>query len=448
MNQLRERVLSSLLIWIATGCSIALLVTLTQVFRNGSLNATMIGLFVLVASLWVFVPTVGRVSYRASVLLFLAQILVASTYLQTFHGLTAGTALFDAAFLLLAGLFFGFRGILVAFAALLISLVLSATIALNGLVVPWSEALWDPGEPFVWVRYLCVLLFLVGGLAVAYTYLFDSLSDSHAKLEQALDRERFERSQREKAQREIERSRRLEALAQLAAGFAHDFNNGLGATLALAHRIKVASNGNPQVAELAKSIMDGVDASARTVKDLMSLGRREQSAIEDVALRPLLKRIEVVLRNIFPETVRVRVTLDGADRVRVDPGRLHQALLNIALNARDALPQGGSFSISVRTEQPPSTPATDSPSTRRYVVFTCTDDGVGMEDDVLDRLFEPFFTTKSAAGGTGLGLAMVRSAIVEAGGFVDVASQPGQGTTLRLYLPEPSDDALALAQPW
>jgi len=149
----------------------------------------------------------------------------------------------------------------------------------------------------------------------------------------------------------------------------------------------------------------------------------------------LLRPFEATLKRLMPTKVSCRTEVRSSGEVFVDLQEMQQALLNLAINARDAMPEGGEFVIEVAdseiTEPPPGWRARAG----SYVVIACRDTGKGIDEAILERIFEPFFTTKTPGKGTGLGLAMVRRTIHDAGGFVAVQSAPGRGTTVRLCLP-------------
>lgn len=376
-----------------------------------------------------------RLGHRRSALLLVTYLLVLPAFVQLYHGLTPGGALTHVALLLVAGLFFGTRGLMWSFAACLTLLFVGSYVSTHELLTPYNPRLWDPRDPLVAIRYTLVLLLFGGGLAVAILDLTHKLERDAQSLRETLAREREERARREAAQRALERSQRLEALAQLAGGMAHDFNNNLMLIMNNAELIEAERGTSERVRGHAEAILGTAEAAARTIRQLLTLGRKQPPSPEAIRVRDLLRNCEQSIARLLPSNVRLQVeSKTGELEVFADPGRLHQALLNLASNARDAMPEGGKLLIvaeRVTLREPP--PGADV-APGDYVCIRCTDTGGGIDEATQSRIFEPFFTTKEQTHGSGLGLAVVRSTVDEAGGFVDVESKPGAGTTFRLYL--------------
>jgi signal transduction histidine kinase len=187
--------------------------------------------------------------------------------------------------------------------------------------------------------------------------------------------------------------------------------------------------------ELASEIHDTALTAVGTARRLLSLGRSEDAKRETAAVVDLLRPIEATLKRLMPTIVSCRIEVRSSSGVFVDQQEMQQAFLNLAINARDAMPEGGELVIEVAdsdvSEPPPGWIAKAGP----YVVIAFRDTGTGIDLATLERIFEPFFTTKASGKGTGLGLAMVRRTIHDAGGFVSVQSAPARGTTVQLYLP-------------
>ena len=237
---------------------------------------------------------------------------------------------------------------------------------------------------------------------------------------------------------ELRRAQKLEAVGTLASGVAHDYNNLLMGMLGcadLALRFTAAdSRARPFLEELKKAALRG----GTLTRQLLLFSRRGEAPPSLVRLDGLVEESERMLRTALGDAVRLKVTLNaGRWVVNVDPGRLQQVLMNLVLNARDALPEGGTVTLSTAEERletdDPGCPEGLPPG--EYGVLSLADDGVGMAPEVLARAFEPFFTTKGAGGGTGLGLASVFAIVEQAGGRITVASASGVGTLFRVYLP-------------
>jgi signal transduction histidine kinase len=444
---LRAKILLVLLLSFSVGsCVIAALVTF-QAVAEESLPPTLIVGLVAACLLMVLLAVRRHLSYRTTAIAFVLHAGVVATYLQSFHGLNPGTALATVAFLLLTAMFLGVRAMAWVLILALASLAGSALVVTRGWVVPWATELWDPHRPIVWLRYLMVLLFLGGGLTFALAYLVDGIEDAAKQLARLRKLERVERERREAMQHALERSRRLEAMAHFAGGVVHDFNNSLIVILALAHRIESDARAPAHLTSLAASIRQGVEVSAETVRGLLSFSRADASAPRRVRLDRLLRRSELAIRALFAEQVTVTLATDYEGWILVDVARFQQALLNLAVNARDAMPEGGVFRIEVdevtRTELALGWKAGPG----RYVVVTCKDTGIGMDELTCEQAFEPFFTTKAPNRGTGLGLATVHGVVYDANGFIEVESTPGHGTAVRMHFPKPAQH-LSVSDTW
>jgi PAS domain S-box-containing protein len=246
------------------------------------------------------------------------------------------------------------------------------------------------------------------------------------------------RAERERAALEarLRQSQKMEAVGRLAGGVAHDFNNLLTAiTGSLALALRDVDPGNRAHRWLTETDKAAWRAAALT-HQLLAFSRQQVIAPRVLDLRAVVEGAGSMLSRMIGEdvTLRIRVSAEPC-MVEVDQGQLEQVLLNLAANARDAMPDGGTLAIEVSRSRG-TLGHTGRTSRGPSVVMTVTDTGAGMNDDVQARIFEPFFTTKPAGSGTGLGLAMVYGAVEQNGGSIDVVSKPGRGSTFRIHLPE------------
>jgi two-component system, cell cycle sensor histidine kinase and response regulator CckA len=247
-------------------------------------------------------------------------------------------------------------------------------------------------------------------------------------------------------------SQRMEAVAGLAGGLAHDFNNLLMIMMGSADELSARLSGEEQ--RLAAEIKQSALISSSITKQLLILSRRDAARIEVLNLNEVICEFQPLISHTLGRA-RTLATDCGtpAAFVRSDRSRLKQLLLNLALNARDAMPSGGELRISTATiDIEPDTPQGRQYRPGRYARLLVADKGKGMDKATLARIFEPFFTTKPAGEGTGLGLAMVHSIVVQNGGFVTATSEPGEGTAFEILLPsigtfQGSLDELAAAGP-
>jgi two-component system CheB/CheR fusion protein len=233
------------------------------------------------------------------------------------------------------------------------------------------------------------------------------------------------------------RSQKMEAVGQLTGGIAHDFNNILMVILGnlelLRMRLPQADDATTElIDETLRATRHGQDLTA----DLLAFSRRRQLNPQPVAINALVENIVRLLTRTLGAGIKITTAASrDAGVAMVDPGALEAAIVNVALNARDAMPDGGTLTIRTsRTEitQPPRTE--DDLAIGRYAMLAIQDTGTGMAPEVVQRVFEPFFTTKGGAG-SGLGLSMVYGFAKQSGGAVTIASQPGRGTTVIIYLP-------------
>jgi PAS domain S-box-containing protein len=245
-------------------------------------------------------------------------------------------------------------------------------------------------------------------------------------------------AQRRALEQELRRSDRLETLGQLAGGIAHDFNNLLAAITNYAGFIAEATAARPRVQADAVQIQAVASRGARLAHQLLIFGRQEPAEPALVDLNTLLTGTLQLLRTSLGTHIEVRVTpADQPALVLADRSRFQQMLLNLAVNSRDAMPDGGSFRITVRHTELGDSYAAAHPGITpgRHVQLSVRDTGHGMSPEVAAHIFEPFFTTKEDGEGTGLGLSTVYGIVTQAGGCITVDSTEGDGSTFQIYLP-------------
>jgi signal transduction histidine kinase/CheY-like chemotaxis protein len=241
-------------------------------------------------------------------------------------------------------------------------------------------------------------------------------------------------TRRTQAEMTARQAQKLDALGQLTGGVAHDFNNLLQVVSANLELLAPRLAGDARLG----AAIGAVERAARLTRHLLAFARRQPLAPEAVDTARLLTAFADVLRRTLGETVRVRVVLgDGLWAVRADPQQLENAILNLAINARDAMPEGGGLTIeaSNATLDEAYAAANSEVTPGQYVMIAASDTGGGMTAEQLARAVEPFFTTKPAGRGTGLGLSMVYGFTKQSGGHFKLYSEPGHGTTARLYIP-------------
>jgi two-component system, cell cycle sensor histidine kinase and response regulator CckA len=235
---------------------------------------------------------------------------------------------------------------------------------------------------------------------------------------------------------------KMEAIGRLAGGLAHDFNNILTVVLGSASELR-GRLGDPVARELADEVLEGGNRAAALTRQLLAFSRKQPLRLADVDVNEVVRGFERMLRRILPEDVAIELRLHpGAAFVHADAGQLEQVVLNLVVNARDAMPGGGR--ITIETAVAERAPAECGLDAAPCVVLAVRDDGHGMDAAVRAHLFEPFFTTKAAGAGTGLGLATVFGIVRQSGGGVAVESAPDAGSTFRVYLPRVDASGAAL----
>jgi two-component system, cell cycle sensor histidine kinase and response regulator CckA len=283
-----------------------------------------------------------------------------------------------------------------------------------------------------------------------------AVRDATERLEIQAERERLlTQAERDKLERQLHQSQRLESLGQLAGGVAHDFNNLLGVITSY------AAFAGKQVARQApagqwQSISDDIEQvqlaagrAAALTHQLLAFARQEVIQPRALNLNDVVTGVEQLLLRTLGEHVELITDLaSDLPLVLADSGQIEQVLVNLAVNARDAMPGGGKLTIQTTSAQVGEPAAAQAAvPVGRYVMLKVSDTGCGIPRDVLDRVFEPFFSTKPKGEGTGLGLATVYGIITQAGGNVRIYSEPGIGTTLTAYLPVTSAEAACAPAP-
>ncbi|MGC1453651.1 MAG: ATP-binding protein [Nitrospirota bacterium] len=248
----------------------------------------------------------------------------------------------------------------------------------------------------------------------------------------------YEVTERKKLENQLCQSQKIEAVGQLAGGVAHDFNNILTAIIGYGSIIKTKLPENDPLRAYAEQILMSAERAANLTSGLLAFSRKQAIQPHPVNIDKIITSVGRLLTRLIGEDVELTMELGcGETAIFADPGQVEQVLLNLATNARDAMPNGGALTI--RTE--PVELDRDFIETHgfgaagSYVLIIVTDTGKGMDRKTQDRIFEPFFTTKEVGKGTGLGLAVVYGIIKQHEGYITVYSEPGKGTTYKIFLP-------------
>ena len=250
-------------------------------------------------------------------------------------------------------------------------------------------------------------------------------------------------AERIRLEEQLRHSQKMEAVGELAGGVAHDFNNILQIISGYAHILKMDGGLDERQKEQVDHILSSSEKAAHLTKGLLAFSRKQVMALKPVNLNDAVENVKKILVRIIGEDIQLK-TLCFANRIMVyaDTGQIEQVLINLATNARDAMRKGGTLTIEIglQTVEAPVDHESGSAKQGRHAVMVVSDTGVGMDAETSSRIFEPFYTTKEVGKGTGLGMSIVYGIIKQHNGFINVYSEPGQGTSFKIYLPVYGED--------
>ncbi len=245
-------------------------------------------------------------------------------------------------------------------------------------------------------------------------------------------------TERQRLEAQLRQAQKMEAVGVLAGGVAHDFNNILTGIIGYTNLVKMKLPENDPLQYNVGRVLELSDRAAHLVKSLLAYSRKQIIQPIPIPVNEIVREVEKLLVRLLGEDIELRAVLSKADMtIKADPGQIEQVLMNLAINARDAMPEGGLLTIETAyRELDDEFIITHGFGARgKNVMLAVSDTGMGMTEAVQKRIFDPFFTTKEVGKGTGLGLAMVYGIIKQHNGFINVYSEPGKGTTFRIYLP-------------
>ncbi len=253
--------------------------------------------------------------------------------------------------------------------------------------------------------------------------------------------------EKRKLQEHLFQIQKMESIGTLASGIAHDFNNILGIIMGQAFLIEYFKNDPNKIASGLEAIKKATQRGAALVNQILTFARKTEFRFQTVQINDLISEVVKLMHETFPKTIVVSTDLQSdLPVIWADATQIHQVLLNLCVNARDAMPSGGTISITTRLVSGESLSKKYPRATaQNYIELQVRDTGVGMDSKTLERIFEPFFTTKAPGKGTGLGLSVALGIVEGHNGIIDVESQPGKGTTFFVYLPVKESTALEIS---
>ncbi|MCC6625722.1 MAG: response regulator [Deltaproteobacteria bacterium] len=389
----------------------------------------------------------GRRAPRVQALLTVGTLLAASLAGYTWAGFSSGPAIVMLVAIVAAALLLGRRALVVTMLIGVAGVAVIGALAVRGVIAPPDPSDWFFDSPRAWLRTSFVAL-------AAASVVGAVLVTTVGWLERAVERARREAELRAEADRmrlEADKAaaeaRRVELIGRLASGVAHDFNNALQVIQMSAELARAAPDDREEVMAATRAILDASRDAASLTRQLLVLGRRDARQVRPLALAALVDAYRTTLARVLPGDIGLTVTHGDPVWVEADASQLHQVLLNLVVNARDALGARGSITLRTRVAQrsaPLASGGGGALQPGRYGVLEVEDDGPGMDAEVRARAFEPFFSTKGSLG-TGLGLASIVAIAEQHRGGVTLDSAPGRGTRIALWLP--ARDAPAVADP-
>jgi two-component system, cell cycle sensor histidine kinase and response regulator CckA len=241
--------------------------------------------------------------------------------------------------------------------------------------------------------------------------------------------------ERKKLEDQLRQAQKMESMGTLAAGVAHDFNNILNIIQGYTSVLKPGAKGD-EIEESVAAITETTKRGAALVQQLLTLGRKTETKLESIDTNSLIQGMRNLLKETFPKNIELAFDLvPRLPAIMADSNQITQVLLNLCVNSRDAMPDGGTLAFKTDVVDGKDLEEVGDLKAEEYVSIEVTDTGTGMDENVQSKMFEPFFTTKEIGQGTGLGLAVVYGIMRSHNGFVNVHSKPAHGATFRLYFP-------------
>jgi signal transduction histidine kinase/CheY-like chemotaxis protein len=318
----------------------------------------------------------------------------------------------------------------------------------------WRARLWPKPETVARARSPLPRAVLLGGIftagLLAFAVYHAETSRLRAREVTAVDeRLKSEIAERERVEGELRHALRMEAVGQLAGGVAHSFNNLLLVIQGHTHILLSSLSLSGGLQRNAKEILAATENAASLTRQLLAFSRKQILQPKVLDLNALISQTAELLPSLLGPDVELDLCLDPAlGRVRADPGQIEQVIMNLVVNARDAMPEGGKLKIETTNARSDwQSSVHPERGGQEGIILAISDNGCGMDEETRSRIFEPFFSTKEKGKGTGLGLSMVYGTVEQSGGLIKVASAPGEGTTIQIWLPRVGEDEEAAVLP-
>lgn len=424
---------------------------LLQALRSDSLTITTLVMCFYTLSfplLWVFSR---RVNYKLVGSLFIGLVMLMTFLVQIRSGPYASQAPLQLLTLVLAGLIFGKRGVYVALILNLSLFSLAGVLLLNEIVPSGVALFFDPASAIVWIRSAAIMVLFGGGSAWAMVFTIEKLQEETAKLREALAREQAQlenlaRAEKEKqdALQAVAEAQRVEVLGRLASGVAHDFNNSLTVIMTSTEMAQRDPNLSARVVKLLASIKKASLQAAEMTKSLLALGRKDPARLTAVAADAVINSMFEAITRLLPEDIKFSIAETTPAKIMVDRVQLERLILNMVINAKDAVSTNGEITIGCR--QVRLIKELSGLNEGFYVQFSVRDNGRGISAEALEHIFEPFYSIPTDDERTGMGMALLHSFALESGGKVEIDSTEGLGTKVFLYLPEATGEIPAIAE--
>jgi signal transduction histidine kinase len=309
------------------------------------------------------------------------------------------------------------------------------TVYLRTLTEPFSRRVQRYLAIALLVTMASLVVAVLGGAQAALTRANEELAAQAASLAEANQNLRTQIAEREKAEAALRRAQRMEAVGKLTAGVAHDFNNLLTAVLGNLDMLASRNKSDERMRKMISGAQRAAERGAQLTAQLLAFSRQQRLTPEPVDVNALVRGMEGMLRSTLGAAIAIETRLAAQlPPASADVAQVELMVLNLAINARDAMPRGGTITIATGVERVAAPSRPEEPPEGEYVVLAVSDTGSGIAADVLDRVFEPFFTTKEVGKGSGLGLSQVLGVAQQLGGGVRIETNPGRGTTVKICL--------------